>query len=143
MIWAHYYQGRNLVGYVPVYTEEERDEMATKKQKEEFARRSAAAKKAAATRARNKAAAAEVKQEQEATDTGFGDGVTTLDLTGPTVLGTNDNVFYVVLERGIMSAKARSLHATRSNAENTASALEQASMAPYNKFTVARVELAE
>lgn len=104
--------------------------MTTKKQRELAAKRSAAAKKGAETRARNKAAR---EAAAEITD---GEASYNADAVAA------DNVYYVVMERGILSAKARSLHTTRDAANAVAGALEDQSAAPYNKFTVARVELA-
>lgn len=103
--------------------------MATKKQKELAAKRSAAAKKAAATRARNKAA------REAAAEITNGEASYNEDAT------TEDNVYYVVMERGVLSAKARSLHSTRGVANAVATSLESQSMAPYNKYIVQRVEL--
>lgn len=129
MIWARYYNDQHLVGYVPVYDQEEMREMATKKEKELAAKRSAAAKKAAATRARNKAA------REAAVELTDGEASYNADAVA------EDNVYYVVMERGILSAKARSLHSTRDVATALAASLENQSMAPYNKFVVQRVEL--
>jgi hypothetical protein len=128
MITARYISDGKTVGYVPVYTQEEMNEiMTTKKQKEEFEKRSAAAKKAAATRARNKA---------------LRDNTTPWEYTEPhTVAGDTDNVYYVVMQRGFLSAKALTLFSTREAAQEAAAALETTSSAPYNKYVVNRVEL--
>lgn len=111
---------------------------ATKKlsKSAEAAKRSAAAKKAAVTRAANKAA-----REQKASPVVHKAGAITIvgDYTDNS--GILDNVYYIVMERGILSAKARSLHATRDSATAAAKVLEDASAAVYNKFTVQRVEL--
>lgn len=111
---------------------------ATKKlsKSAEAAKRSAAAKKAAVTRAANKAAR---RAELDSPKAGA------ITIMGEASYNANDvavdNVYYVVMERGILSAKARSLHATRDSATAAAKDLEDASAAVYNKFTVQRVEL--
>lgn len=51
--------------------------------------------------------------------------------------------FYVVVERGVFKATVDGLYSTRDAATARATYLEDQSAAPYNKFTVQRVLLAD
>jgi hypothetical protein len=99
--------------------------------KELAAKRAAAAKKGAATRARNRELAKQASTILKG------------EVSFNAAEASEDRVYYVVMERGVLSAKAKSLHSTRESATEVANAFETASNAPYNKFTVQRVELAD
>lgn len=55
----------------------------------------------------------------------------------------DDGIYWVVLERKILSAQAKSLHETRAEAQTEADRLDKTSSYSFNRYVVQRVELSQ